>query len=710
MSAAGGSAAAGAITESRLEVQRGRPLPLGAWPVAGGINFAVFSRHATSVELMIYDPADAPEATVIKFDIKANRTGDIWHVWIGGVSEECAYSYHVDGPYRPEDGLRFNRMRALIDPYARALRIPAHWDFTRARSHDPAVPDGLSEHDNSSRAARAVVVGRSFNSPALAELGHPWANTVIYETHVRGLTIHPSSAASNPGTYLGVIDKLPYLKALGVTAIELLPVQEFNPRENPRVNPMTGVPLVNYWGYSPVAFFAPASRYAKGAGAADPEKEFREMVAAAHRAGIEVILDVVFNHTAEGDEHGPTLSFRGFDNPIYYLLAQDRRRYVNFSGCGNTLNCNHPVVRELILDCLRHWAVERGIDGFRFDLASILGRDREGHVASNPPLLEAIAEDPILSSVKLIAEAWDLGGAYQLGSFPGQRWSEWNGRFRDDVRRFWRGDPGMVSAFASRLCGSADIYQRYGKQPLNSINFITCHDGMTLNDLVSYSCKHNEANGEDNLDGAADDYSANYGVEGPTADRAINRVRRQQAKNLMATLMLSRGVPMMLGGDEFMRTQLGNNNAYCQDNEISWYDWRMLESNREFFEFTRRMIAFRASHPAFAVERFYEPSEIVWFNPTGAAPDWSATENRLGCIIIAGSLNGGPIAMLFNAEDRVAGFQWPEAMKDTKWRIVIDTAADGPADIVELSSARRLEAPMVAVAEHSLMVLEADNT
>ncbi len=703
------AAAESAAGAGKFETQRGRPLPLGAWPIAAGVNFALFSRHATAVELLLYRSASDAEPVTIELDPAHHRTGDIWHVWVRGLEAGDCYGYRVDGPYRPEEGLRFNRMRVLIDPYVRALRIPPSRDFARARGNDPAMPDDLAERDNSVFAARGIVVARQFNSPALAELGHPWSRTVIYETHVRGLTIDPSSAAASPGTYLGVIEKLPYLKELGVTAIELLPVQEFNPRDNPLTNPLTGARLSNYWGYNPLAFFAPATFYAKTAAPGHVE-EFRTMVAQAHRAGIEVILDVVFNHTAEGDERGPTLSFRGLDNPIYYLLAEDPRHYRNYSGCGNTLNCNHPVVRELILDCLRQWAIEMGVDGFRFDLASILGRDREGRVASNPPLLEAIAEDPILSSVKLIAEAWDLGGAYQLGSFPGQRWSEWNGRFRDDVRCFWRGDPGMSAALASRLCGSADIYQRYGKQPLNSINFVTCHDGMTLNDLVTYARKHNEANGEDNQDGAAGDYSCNYGVEGPTADPEINRVRLRQAKNLMATLMLSRGVPMLLGGDEFLRTQLGNNNAYCQDNEISWYDWRLVERNREFHEFTRRMIAFRANHPVLCAERFYAPDEVIWFNPAGVSPDWSASENLLGCIIIAGAPADGMMAMLFNAEREVAGFRLPASTAGAGWRVVIDTAAAAPGEINDFASAPRLQTPTVGVAARSLIVLEARKT
>jgi glycogen operon protein len=690
----------------KFETRRGRPLPLGAWPLAGGYNFALFSRHATAVELLLCRSAADAAPVTIELDPAQHRTGDIWHIWVRGLEAGSNYGYRVDGPYHPEEGLRFNRERVLIDPYARALRIPPSWDFAHARGYNSTVPDGLSERDNSPFAARGIVLASQLFSSVPAALVQPWSRTVIYETHVRGLTIDPSSAAASPGTYLGLIEKLPYLKDLGVTAIELLPVQEFNPRDNPLTNPLTGARLSNYWGYNPVAFLAPATFYAKTAAPGHLE-EFRTMVAQAHRAGIEVILDVVFNHTAEGDERGPTLSLRGLDNPIYYLLDEDLRHYRNYAGCGNTLNCNHPVVRELILDCLRQWAIGRGVDGFRFDLASILGRDREGRVASNPPLLEAIAEDPILRSVKLIAEAWDLGGAYQLGSFPGERWSEWNGRFRDDVRRFWRGDPGMAGAFASRLCGSADIYQRYGKQPLNSINFVTCHDGMTLHDLVTYAHKHNDANGEDNQDGAADDYSCNYGVEGPTADPEINRTRLRQAKNLMATLMLSRGVPMILGGDEFLRTQRGNNNAYCQDNEISWYDWRLVERNREFHEFTRRMIAFRTSHPMLCIERFYTPDEVIWFNPAGVSPDWNGSENRLGCIIIAGAPADGMIAMLFNAEREVAGFRLPASAAGAGWRVVIDTAAAAPGDINDFASAPHLQTPAVGVAARSLVVLEA---
>ena len=405
---------------------------------------------------------------------------------------------------------------------------------------------------------------------------HPWSKTVIYETHVRGFTIHPKSGVDHPGTYRGLMEKIPYFKTLGVTAVELMPVQEFNETSVTRRNPQTSQPLRNYWGYDPVAFFAPKASYSSSGGLGQQKLEFKEMVRAFHNAGIEVILDVVFNHTAEGDELGPTLCFRGMDNAIFYTLADDKRYYKDYTGTGNTVNANHPVVRNHILAALRNWMVEMHVDGFRFDLASVLGRDRHGNLLANAPLLERIAEDPILRDVKLIAEAWDTAGAYEVGSFSERRWAEWNGRYRDDVRRFWRGDDGMLGLFASRICGSADIYTKSGKGPEGSINFVTCHDGFTLNDLVSYRDKHNEANGENNHDGTDANFSENYGAEGETADARIESIRKRQIKNFLLTLLISRGVPMLLGGDEFRRTQGGNNNAYCQDNETSWYDWRCL--------------------------------------------------------------------------------------------------------------------------------------
>jgi isoamylase len=667
-------------SQSELGIDVGVPLPLGAWPIDGGVNFALFSRHATKVTLLIYGVADAPEPSrTIELETATNRTGDIWHIWVPRLRVGDCYAYRVDGPYKPESGLRFNPNRVLIDPYAGALVGASGSDFAMARGYDPASPLkdlSFSGEDNGPRAARAAVTSHDFDWQSDRPLKHPWCETVIYETHVRGLTIHPSSGVAYPGTYAGVVEKIPYFKSLGITAVELLPVQEFNENETRSVNPLTGERLRNYWGYSPMAFFAPKQGYARGPRPGDQVNEFKEMVRELHKSGIEVILDVVFNHSAEGDELGPTLSFRGLENEIYYLLEDDRRRYRNYSGCGNTLNCNHPVLREFIIDCLGYWAIQMHVDGFRFDLASILGRDEEGRIASNAPLLERIAEDPILRDVKLIAEAWDAGGAYQVGTFPGRRWSEWNGRFRDDVRRFWRGDPGIAGEFASRLCGSADIYQRSGKEPLNSINFITCHDGFTLNDLVSYAHKHNQANGEGNRDGSEENFSANYGTEGESKNAATEAVRLRQMKNMIATLMLSRGVPMLLGGDEFRRTQGGNNNAYCQDNEISWYDWRLLEANRELFRFTAGMIAFRRDHPGLCEERFYTEEEVSWFNTAGAYPDWGAQDKALGCIIRSAESAGGNLVILANAGTETVEFRLTAASTGKKWQAAVNTGTN----------------------------------
>jgi glycogen operon protein len=704
-----GQPGADAAFAHELSVKSGSPLPLGATVGAEGVNFALFSRHATRVELLLYDsPDDRYPSHSITLDPVANRTGEIWHIWVGGLRTGQCYAYRADGPYRPYDGLRFNRWRVLADPYATAFSGVSAWDFDRARAYDygsPVKDLSFSTEDNGPYAAKAMAVAGDFDWTGDRPPAQPWSRTVIYETHVRGLTIHPSARVEHRGTYRGVIEKIPYFKDLGVTAIEFLPVQEFNENETRKVNPLNGVLLRNYWGYNPVAFFAPKETYASS-GRGAQVTEFKEMVRALHAADLEVILDVVFNHTAEGDESGPTLSLRGLENQVYYLLSEDRRHYRNFSGCGNTLNCNHPVVRELILDCLRHWVIEMHVDGFRFDLAAILGRDELGNITANAPLLERIAEDPILRSVKLIAEAWDAGGAYLVGSFPGLRWSEWNGQYRDDVRRFWRGDPGMAGALASRLCGSADIYQHSGRAPLNSINFITCHDGFTLRDLVSYADKHNEANGESNRDGSPANYGGNYGVEGDTDDPWINAVRLRQAKNMIATLMISRGVPMLLGGDEFGRTQGGNNNAYCQDNEVSWYDWSLIERNRELLRFTRRLIAFRFEHSGLREERFYGHDEVLWFNARGSYPDWSNADRSLACLIrdIVGA--GGELYFMANAEEHEVEFHLPAAPDGGSWRVAVDTAQRAPNDIPEVAARALAGGPNLRLGARSLVVLE----
>ena len=663
------------MTRGEVCASPGRPLPLGVHDCSDGFNFAVFSRHAERIELLIFaDMASAQPLWSFDLDPVCHRTGDIWHALVEGVRWGQAYAYRVHGPWAPEEGHRFDGNALLLDPYALAVAVPLDLD-----DPEPAARP---------TAGRCLLVNRRFDWQGTARPRTPWSQTVIYETHVRGLTIHPSANCGHQGTFLGVIDKIPYFRELGITAVELMPVQEFYQRSQPSRDPVSGQRLANYWGYNTIAFFAPGRTYGSATSPGDEVEEFKAMVRELHRAGIEVILDIVFNHTAEGNERGPLFNFRGFDNAIYYMLGDDKRLYRNFSGCGNTVNCNHPVVRDYIIDCLRYWVTERHVDGFRFDLASILGRDEEGRLVANPPLLERIAEDPILRDVKLIAEAWDAGGAYQLGSFPGQRWAEWNGRFRDDVRRFWRGDAGMTGALASRLCGSADLYQRSGKEPVNSINFITCHDGFTLNDAVSYAEKHNEANGTANRDGADENFSANYGAEGPTQDAAINATRLRQIKNMLGTLLLSRGVPMLLGGDEFRRTQRGNNNAYCQDNEVSWYDWRLVETNGEVLRFARQLIAFREHHPILRTDAFFDGEELEWFGPEGRPPDWDGPTSALGCLVRE-QRPAAALCLLFNASETPVEFSLPPA-PPARWHLSIDTGNTAPGDIFPVGDERPL--------------------
>ena len=642
----------------------------------GGANFALFSRNATQVCLWLFEhPDDSKPSQIIELDPEHHRTGDIWHVFVKGAGRGLTYAFTVDGPYLPEQGHLFCPSAILLDPYSNAIATPKQWNFSPCCGHQQ-VPGA---HTTSEGFAKSLVINDGFDWEDDRRLKRHWPELVIYEAHVKGLTIHPTAGTAHPGTYLGLIEKIPYLQELGINAVELMPLQEFNPHELTALNPFTKESLVNYWGYNTVGFFAPHEAYGTRSYPGCQVDEFKTMVKALHKAGIEVLLDVVFNHTAEGDETGPTLNFRGLDNTIYYLLADNKKQYKNYSGCGNTLNCNHPVVRNFILDCLRYWVVEMHVDGFRFDLASILGRDRTGHLIPNPPLLEQIAEDPLLREVKLIAEAWDAGGAYLVGRFPGERWSEWNGHYRDDIRRYWRGDRGLAGILASRLCGSADLYDHSGKAPVNSINFITCHDGFTLSDLVSYHHKHNLANGEENRDGCDGNFSCNYGVEGPTDNYNINRIRLKQRKNLLATLFLSRGIPMLLGGDEFGRTQHGNNNAYCQDNEISWFDWRLLDTEREMLQFVQGMIAFRRRNRVLSLERFYRQEEITWFNAQGLPLRWQE-ENCLGCHIHGGDDHQG-LCLLFNPSEHSVDFALPRLPHGQIWLKAIDTHAPMGQDI-----------------------------
>jgi len=669
-------------------------LPLGTSESEGGVNFSFFSRHASRVRLELFDqPADATPSKVIDFDPARNRTGDVWHVWVEGIHSGQLYGYRVDGPYQPKEGHRFNFNKLLLDPFATAISPLPDWDFGPARGYDPSVQDSdlvCSKVDDAGAMPKCVFTHEHFDWHDDQPLRHPWSKTVIYETHVRGFTIHASSGVEHPGTYRGLMEKIPYFKELGVTAIELMPVHEFNEHQRTGINPQTGQPLRNYWGYDPVAFFAPKASYSSSGGRGQQKLEFKEMVQAFHGAGIEVILDVVFNHTAEGNEQGPTLCFRGIDNTIFYMLADDKRSYRDYTGTGNTVNANHPVVREHILTALRYWVVEMHVDGFRFDLASVLGRSRSGKLLANAPLLERIAEDPILRAVKIVAEAWDAAGAYEVGSFSERRWAEWNGRYRDDVRRFWRGDDGMLGLFASRICGSADIYTRSGKGPEGGINFVTCHDGFTLNDLVSYRDKHNETNGENNHDGADANFSENYGAEGETTDAGIETLRKAQIKNFLLTLLISRGVPMLLGGDEFRRTQGGNNNAWCQDNETSWHDWRCLERHSEIFRFTRGMIAFRRAHPILSKEQFYMDAEVHWFGPQGGLPDWAdPKQKQFACLIHENEQRA--LCLMFNAGADAVDFGLPPTPPGTRWHLAVDTSREAPQDLFAAGEEALLE-------------------
>ncbi|MBX3413454.1 MAG: glycogen debranching protein GlgX [Pirellulales bacterium] len=655
-------------------LQFNHPLPYGPLLHDGGVQFVVFSRSATAMRVLLYDHVDDREPVdIIQFDPQTDRWGDIWSVFVPGIGAGQLYHLQADGPFDPDRGHRFDGRARLIDPYARAL-----------------AGEFLPADDRVIRPPKCVVVDESFDWQGDRHLRRSLSETIIYEMHVRGFTASPSSEVDQPGTYLGVIDKIPYLKSLGVTAVELMPVHEFpiyNCWGHQDDRP-------NYWGYDPMAFFSPHRGYAASKTPGAQVNEFKQMVRALHQAGIEVILDVVYNHTAEGNELGPTLSFKGLENRVYYMLENGGGRYRNFSGCGNTVNGNHPIVREMIFHSLRHWVLNYHIDGFRFDLASILNRNRSGELVPNPPLVEAIAEDPLLADTKIIAEAWDAAGAYQVGSFSNMRWAEWNGHYRDDLRRFWRGDSHMVGALATRLAGSSDLYEKSGRRPYHSINFITSHDGFPLNDLVSYAVKHNEANGEGNRDGDNNNHSDNYGFEGPTQRKGVEQVRARQIRNMLASLLLSNGVPMLLFGDECRRTQRGNNNAYCQDNEISWFDWSLIGANADLVRFVQILIEFRKNQPSLRSTRFLrgEPRgpgalpDVGWYSPNGNYIDWDCVGHSLACLLgaprpEAGRRSGNDILIFFHGGRMPQDFVFPKLAFNLNWRLFIDTAAESPKDV-----------------------------
>ena len=660
-------------------------LPYGAILQQGGPNkidgvqFSVFSRHATAMRVLLYEtPEDIEPVEVISFDPIRDRWGDIWSIFIPDLKHGQLYHFQADGPFNTQAGHRFDPTARLVDPYSKALA--GHF---------------LHHDDGIIRPPKSVVIDDSFDWEGDRHLNHGLADTIIYELHIRGFTAHPSSEVTNPGTYLGVIEKIPYLKSLGITAVELMPIHEF-PRESYAGHRRA---IENYWGYDPIAFFAPHQGYAASSEPGRQVTEFKQMVRSLHAAGIEVILDVVFNHTAEGSEDGPTFSMKGLDNNIYYMLADESGAYRNFSGCGNTVNANHPVVRELICHCLRYWVHTYHIDGFRFDLASILSRDRYGVLSKNPPLIESITEDPLLANTKLIAEAWDAAGAYQVGTFATSRWAEWNGRYRDDVRRYWRGDDNQTGNLATRLAGSSDLYGGENRKPYHSVNFVTSHDGFTLNDLVSYDEKHNEKNLENNRDGDDNNFSFNFGAEGPTDNTNIEAIRSRQIRNMLATLFLSQGVPMLVAGDECRRTQQGNNNAYCQDNEISWFDWNLPVVNGDLVKFTKTLIHQRLNNPTLRRRIFLQGGsskrgvipDVEWFSPAGSHVDWFSGDSSLVCFFgaptheeliaendpLAGGVAGTPqhVLIFCNAGPKPRTFLFPSSsvIAEMAWQIAVDT-------------------------------------
>lgn len=684
--------------------QSGQSYPLGATVQPGGVNFCIYSKDCTAVELLLFDtPQDAFPARVIQLHPQHNRTFHYWHVFLPGLQAGQLYGYRVHGPFAPEKGLRFDPTKLLLDPYTRAV----------ANSQNYHSQAACRPGDNCAHALKSVVVNpRAYDWQGDAPLRKPFAHSVIYELHVGGFTRHPGSGLPPAlrGTYAGLVEKIPYLQQLGITAVELMPVQQFDSYDAPPG-------LTNYWGYSPVAFFAPHAGYSAQTDPLLILDEFRDMVRALHRTGIEVILDVVFNHTSEGDHTGPTLSFRGLANHVYYIPSPGNPAgYANFSGTGNTFNGNHSVAHRLILDCLRYWVSDMHIDGFRFDLASTLSRDEWGEPLKSPPVLWAIESDPVLAGAKIIAEAWDAAGLYQVGSFVGHRWAEWNGQYRDDVRRFVKGDSGTVPRLASRLVGSPDLYPQPDREPNRSINFVTCHDGFTLHDLVSYNHKHNLANKENNRDGMDANFSWNHGVEGPADDLAVLALRRRQTKNFMAILLVSQGTPMLLMGDEVARSQQGNNNAYCQDNQLSWFNWDHLSTQTEMLHFVRGMIGFVQSLKLFREERYWgnallgDPRVddtmacITWHGVALNQPDWNDYSHTLA-FSLRDPTNGEHLHMILNAYWEPLKFELPALPPGRQWRRIVDTALDSPADFCTPINAPPADPGPYPAQAHSVVLL-----
>lgn len=691
-----GSSALNVVTES-FQLLPGNPQPLGSTVTRHGVNFAIVSRSATMATLVLFEPEILAPVIELPLNPGLHRTGDIWHAFLEGIDPGIEYGFRFDRrPNESEVIFPFDPNRIMLDPYARATS--RHWKWGNRGDH---------------RSLRCVVVEDDFDWELDKPLRIPLADTIIYELHVRGYTQHASSGAGQPGSFLGLVEKIPYLRELGVTAVELMPVCEFDEVDNQRTNPQTGEALLNFWGYHPLLFFAPMAAYSVCGRGRDAVNELKTAVKAFHAAGIEVILDVVFNHTGEGGQSAPPISFRGIDNPLYYMMRMDSGQYLDFSGCGNTINCSSSVVREMVLDVLKHWVSEYHIDGFRFDLASALGRGAGGEVLANPPLLERIVADPCLSDVKLIAEAWDAGGLYQVGNFPAYgRWAEWNGKFRDDLRRFVNGEPGMVPQLAARLAGSPDLYHGSSRRPFHSINFVTCHDGFTLRDLVSYEQKHNEANGENNRDGTNDHASWNCGTEGKTTDPNVLQLRQKQSRNIAALLLMAHGVPMILYGDEVGRSQLGNNNAYCQDNSLTWMNWNWGEEENQLLRYFRCLTAFRRKHPVLRRDHFENGSlspriSMAWHGVKLFQPDWSPESRSLALHLRmdVDGVNHDEIFLIANAYWEHLQFELPDCTPWC-WARFLDSSLDPPNEICRPGEEAALQKQQsYMVAPRSVVVL-----
>ena len=676
--------------------------PLGATVKSNGVNFSVYSKNASMVELLLFNKAeDSFPAPKILLDRKTNKTYHYWHVFVPGIGAGQIYGYRIHGPNQPDRGMLFDPNKVLLDPYAKAVVVPE--TYSRKLTCRPG--------DNCGSAMKSVVVDTSlYDWEDDVSPMRPFARTIIYEMHVRGFTANPNSgvSAQRRGTYAGMIEKIPYLKGLGVTAVELLPVFHFDEQNAPEG-------YKNYWGYQPISYFAPHPFYSSCKDPIGPVDEFRGLVKALHKEGIEVILDVVYNHTAEGNHEGPTLSFRGFENDTYYILQKNKSYYSDYTGCGNTFDASNPIVRRLIIDSLHYWVQEMHVDGFRFDLASILARDENGNPMQNPPVLWDIDTDPFLSGVKLIAEAWDAAGLYQVGTFVGDSWKEWNGKFRDDVRSFLKGDNDAISKFASRLAGSPDIYGHEEREVEQSINFVASHDGFTLNDVVSYNYKHNELNGEENRDGSNDNLSWNCGVEGPTDDHKIEQLRNRQVKNFLTILFLSTGAPMLLMGDEIRKSHDGNNNAYVQDNEISWFDWSLVDKHKDIHRFVKNLIAARLrsdmsiDDPGISLNQFLQKAKFVWHGVKLNQPDWNSNSHTIA--LTARSIQGRfTIHLMVNAYWEELQFEVPDSneLSASEWRCWIDTSRESPDDISpSWENAKPFRGKNYSVQPRSIAVLHA---